>query len=63
MIWEMFVCIGVTWAGCGVVQYVQYPTEDSCYRALREMRTGDSPISESDKKRNTVAICRPWKKA
>ncbi len=57
--WELFICLGVTWAGCGGVLVTKYPSEESCYRALREMKTGDSPVSESDKKRNTVAYCRP----
>jgi hypothetical protein len=59
MTWELFVCIGVTWAGCGSIIQTPYQSEDSCYRALRELRTGDSPTAESDKKRNTVAFCRP----
>lgn len=61
--WELIVCIGVTWAGCGQQQWSQFPSEDSCYRALREMKTGDQPIAESAKKRNTVAYCRPVQNA
>lgn len=58
-IWELWVCIGVSWAGCGEIRVVPYPNEESCYRSLREMRTGDQPIAESGRKRNTVAYCRP----
>ena len=57
--WELFICIGVTWAGCGSVLITPYPSEESCYRALREMRTDDSPVGESGAKRNTVTYCRP----
>lgn len=57
--WELFICIGVTWAGCGAALITPYPSEESCYRALRELRTGDSPVGESGAKRNTVAYCRP----
>lgn len=57
--WELVICIGVTWAGCGAYHAPIYPSEESCYRALREMKTGDQPIMESGKKRNTVAYCKP----
>ena len=57
--WTLIMCIGVSWAGCASVQYAEYPSEDSCYRALREMKTGDQQIGESGAKRNTVAYCRP----
>ena len=57
--WQLVICIGVSWGGCGSYQESTYPTEDSCYRALREMKTGDQPVSESGSKRNTVAFCRP----
>lgn len=59
MIWELFVCLGVTFMGCGAVTVTKYPSEESCYRALREMKTGDSPVAESGAKRNTIAYCRP----
>jgi len=58
-VWELAICIGVTWAGCGSWQIEKYPSEESCYRALSAMRTGDQPIAESSNKRNTVAYCRP----
>jgi len=57
--WTLVISIGVTWAGCGAQQWATYPSEDSCYRALREMKTGDQPIAESKNKRNTIAYCRP----
>ncbi len=57
--WEMVICIGVTWSGCGAYHTPIYQSEESCFRALREMKTGDQPINESGKKRNTVAYCKP----
>ena len=57
--WILSVCIGVSWAGCGSSMRLEYPSEASCYRALKEMKTGDQPIAESEKKRNTVAVCAP----
>lgn len=60
--WTLIVCIGVTWAGCGSTHWATYPSEDSCYRALKEMKTGDQPVAESGKKRNTIAYCRPTDK-
>lgn len=62
MIWMLTICIGVSWAGCGSAPRYQFPDEASCYRALEHIRTGDSPIAESDKKRNNVAYCAPLTK-
>lgn len=57
--WMLTICIGVSWAGCGSAPRFQFADEQSCYRALDHIRTGDSPIAESDNKRNTVAYCAP----
>jgi|LakMenEpi03Aug12_release.lakeMendotaPanAssembly.Ray.scaffolds.fasta_scaffold1354027_1 hypothetical protein len=57
--WELVICIGVTWAGCGTVSIPVFPSEETCYRSLREMKTGDQPVAESKNKRNTVAYCQP----
>lgn len=59
MSWLLSICIGVTWAGCASPRLVKYPSEESCYRALAAMKTGDQPVAESEKKRNTVAYCYP----
>jgi hypothetical protein len=61
MIWILHICIGVSAMGCGAAKALPYPTEEACYKSLREMRTGDSPNAEPDKKRNTVAYCHPSK--
>lgn len=52
MIWELFVCIGVTWAGCGAVAIVEFPSEESCYRSLSAM------VNDG----KTTAYCRPKKR-
>jgi uncharacterized protein YceK len=59
MSWLLNICIGVTWAGCGSYLSHEFPSEESCYRALAAMKTGDQPIMESKNKRNTVALCAP----
>ena len=59
MTWILYICIGVSWAGCGSIRQHEFPTADTCFRALKEMRTGDQPVAESEKKRNTVAYCHP----
>ena len=59
MSWILFVCMGVSGWGCGAIREEAYPNEASCYRALAAMKTGDQPMAESDKKRNTVAYCKP----
>ena len=57
--WMLDVCTGVSWGGCGRHSNVPFPTEESCYRSLATLKTGDQPIAESETKRNTVAFCRP----
>ena len=57
--WILIICIGVSWAGCGGQNTVAYPNEDSCYKALDRMKTGDQQIMESGNKRNTIAYCKP----
>lgn len=59
MNWVLVICLGVSWAGCGALQKAEYPTEDSCYRALEAMKTGDQEVLESNNKRNTIAYCKP----
>lgn len=61
MSWILSICIGVSWGGCGQYLKVPYPNEESCYRALSAMKTGDQTIAESGNKRNTVAFCAPSK--
>ena len=59
MIWTLIACIGVSWGGCGAAWISDYPSEESCYRALATMRFSDQPVGESGLKRSTVAHCRP----
>lgn len=59
MEWVLTICMGVSSWGCGAFARVPYPTEEACYKALERMKTGDSNISESNRKRNTVAYCAP----
>lgn len=59
MNWVLVICLGVSWVGCGSLQEAEYPTEESFYRALEMMKTGDQVVAESNNKRNTVAYCKP----
>lgn len=60
MIWELYVCIGVSWGGCAVQSIVDFPDDASCYRALAAMRFSDPAASgESGLRRSSIAYCRP----
>jgi hypothetical protein len=48
--WEMILCLGVTWAGCGASRTIQFPTQDACFVTLREVKV--------DGVRN-IALCQP----
>jgi hypothetical protein len=51
MIWELFVCIGVTWAGCGSAVINEYPSEEACYRALNTMHKAEKTLAYCRQKR------------
>ena len=59
MNWILIICAGISWAGCGNQMVTTYPSEESCYRALKAMRVVDQPIGESEKKRSMYAYCAP----
>lgn len=59
MMWEMIMCLGITWAGCGSYKVSVYPSEASCYKALQAVRDNSQPVAESNKKLSMVAYCRP----
>jgi hypothetical protein len=59
--WLMQVCIAASNWGCGMSHNIPFPSEESCYRALREMRMNDQPVAESNQKRTAVAYCYPAK--
>ncbi len=58
MIWVLTIVYGITWAGAGGAMHHEFPSEDSCYRALKEMKIAGAPI-ESQNRRDTIAYCRP----
>lgn len=53
MIWQMVMCIGVYWGGCGSYMVADYPDESACQRALSSMR-----FPPDSSKRGAVAYCR-----
>lgn len=57
--WELFICVGISWMGCGMNHVHQYPTETACYKALALLRTNDYASAESNERRGMTAICRP----
>ena len=59
MIYMMYLCAGITWAGCGVITRVEFPNEAACYRSLAAIRINDQPVAESDKRRSMFAYCYP----
>jgi hypothetical protein len=60
MIWEMIVCVGITWAGCGDVHYPSYQSKQDCYEALRSMIVvSNANASAGGNGRQAIAYCRP----
>lgn len=55
--WVLIICAGISWAGCGIISKAEYPSEDSCYRALESMRF--DVHTESEKRRSAYAYCSP----
>jgi hypothetical protein len=52
--WILLFCLNPTWAGCAWAHQSEFPSEESCYRALREIKS--SPGTEG---KSYVAYCRP----
>ncbi len=60
-IWTLVILYGITWAGPGGSNYVEYPDKASCYEALNNMRiTGQSQQSGDDDEQ-VIAYCKPVK--
>ena len=62
MIWTLSIYMALTWAGPGSVRIIDFPSEESCYRALSAMRINDSAIAEAKEKKSVVAFCSPKEK-
>jgi len=58
--WELVICLGITWAGCGSYQDSKFPNEESCYRALKVMQMPGQQIMESKNRHDVVAYCKPY---
>lgn len=54
----LWMCINPTWAGCVIIQEVDYATPDDCAKALAGLRIG---VTAADTKQ-AVAFCRPPRK-
>jgi len=59
MLWELVLCIGIYWGGCGRHEAVSMPNEEACYRALKALRTDESAPVESQSRRGSLAYCAP----
>ena len=55
----LYVCIGISWAGCGQWQRIPYPSFEKCYESLAAMRFSHEAPVESGVRRTSMAFCRP----
>jgi hypothetical protein len=63
--YELFLCVGITWAGCGASLITPFPGPTSradCYAALEAMRVDtNATLATNGNGRQLVAYCRPTK--
>lgn len=57
--YELVLCIGITWTGCGSQEIVKFPDKDSCFENLDHVKLGGSNNQGQSK---TLAYCRPEQK-
>lgn len=61
-VWTLEVRYGITGWGAGGFVHMEYPSEESCYKALDKMvvKADNQQAGEDDEQ--VIAICRPGKK-
>jgi hypothetical protein len=58
----LWLCANPTWAGCGIVQEIQYSSEEACRTALSGLVvTGNGGNVVGGDGKQVIAICRPPK--
>lgn len=53
--------MGITWAGAAIVSKNEFPGEDSCYRALEQLKVSGVRDHGKEDNREYVIFCRPKK--
>lgn len=53
----LWICINPTWAGCGIVQEIDYGSTQACQEALSKIVIGMPANGATDKP--VVALCKP----
>lgn len=56
MIWQLVICGGLSWGGCGFVSVSDLPRDD-CFSALAVVRFDEHAVG--DDSRSSLAFCRP----
>lgn len=60
MLYELFVCIGVSVMGCGNAHIVPVQSKEECFEILREMRIQErGKNSTGEDTTDSLAYCRP----
>lgn len=54
--YELVLCIGITWAGCGTWDIIKLPNKESCFENLDHVKIGSSGSQGQTK---ALAYCRP----
>ena len=61
--WTLWLCVGISWGGCGSGRVLEFPTKQACLETLATIRTLDDPkpsaLAEGSAKRSAVAMCYP----
>lgn len=60
IVWELFICAGISWGGCGVADRNEFPNKQDCFEALSAMRFDN--FAMGDTRRSAYATCTPKEK-
>lgn len=59
--WVLVIIYGITGWGAGGIRYVDFPSEQSCYKALSTMKITGQNQKSGDDDEQTIVYCQPKK--
>lgn len=60
--WILLICLGInSWTGCGANIQTKFPDKDSCFEALKNVRTQEKgALATGEASSEFMAICVPY---
>ena len=58
-VWVLVIIYGISSWGAGGARSIEFPNEDSCYKALSSMKITGQNQTSGDDDEQTIAYCQP----